>query len=104
MTDAFTPQPIPTSWLVLGFLGQAMFSCRFLIQWIASERRKTSIVPALFWWFSVAGGSFLLVYALLRRDVVIVVGQAGGLAVYLRNIFLLRRGAASDPGAPRPGT
>ena len=82
---------IPRAWLILGLTGQALFSGRFLIQWIASERRRASVVPGVFWWFSIAGGLSLLTYAVLRRDVVIFVGQAAGLVVYARNIVLLRR-------------
>lgn len=81
---------VPAGWLVLGFLGQACFSCRFLVQWIASEKKKTSVVPTLFWWFSVVGGLCLLVYAILRGDIVIITGQAAGLVVYVRNLMLLR--------------
>ena len=51
---------IPASWLVLGFTGQAFFSGRFLVQWIASERRKASVVPTLFWYLSIGGGLCLL--------------------------------------------
>jgi lipid-A-disaccharide synthase-like uncharacterized protein len=68
-----------------------MFSCRFLLQWIVSERRHRSVVPVLFWWFSIGGGLCLLIYAILRRDTVIFVGQAAGLLVYSRNIILLRQ-------------
>ena len=91
--SVFNPGGIPTHWLVLGFVGQIMFSFRFLLQWIASERRRASVVPGLFWWFSIAGGVCLLVYAVLRRDTVIFVGQSAGLIVYTRNIILLRRQA-----------
>ena len=83
--------PIPLGWLILGFLGQACFSCRFLIQWISSERKRASVVPSLFWWFSVAGGCCLLISAFLRKDIVIIVGQAGGLVFYTRNLILLHR-------------
>ena len=82
---------IPAAWLALGFLGQACFSCRFLVQWVASERKKASVVPTLFWWLSLAGGICLLCYAILRKDIVFIVGQAGGLVVYTRNLVLLRR-------------
>ena len=82
---------IPLGWLGIGFIGQAMFSCRFLIQWIASERRKESIVPVLFWWFSLAGGIFLLSYAIYRKDPVIILGQVAGLIVYVRNLCLIWR-------------
>jgi len=93
VSSVLNPGAIPTHWLVLGFFGQIMFSFRFLLQWIASERRRVSVVPGLFWWFSIAGGLCLLVYAVLRRDTVIFVGQSAGLIVYARNIVLLRRQA-----------
>jgi len=95
------PEHIPWSWLVLGFVAQAMFSARFLIQWIVSERARQSVVPTLFWWLSVGGGGLLLGYAVLRADPVIALGQASGLIVYARNLILIRRHrrAASPPGA-----
>lgn len=77
--------------MLVGFLGQACFSCRFLLQWLASERHKKSIIPNAFWYFSLAGGSILLVYAIARRDPVFIVGQASGLLIYLRNLHFLRR-------------
>ncbi len=76
-------------WIVIGFLGQAMFSARFLIQWLASEKIKKSIIPNLFWWFSLAGGAILLVYAIHRADPVFIVGQGAGLFIYSRNIYLI---------------
>lgn len=78
-------------WVILGFVAQALFSARFFVQWIASERAGRSVVPALFWWFSIGGGALLFVYALYRRDPVFIAGQGLGLFVYLRNIvFVLR--------------
>ncbi|MEZ5499283.1 MAG: lipid-A-disaccharide synthase N-terminal domain-containing protein [Steroidobacteraceae bacterium] len=79
-------------WLAVGFLGQAMFSARFIVQWIASERVRRSIVPRAFWYFSLAGGLTLLSYALYKRDPVFIVGQGAGVFVYLRNLHLLRSG------------
>jgi lipid-A-disaccharide synthase-like uncharacterized protein len=84
-------ESISRVWLVLGLLGQAMFSLRFLVQWVASERRRQSVVPEMFWWFSVAGGILLLSYALYRRDPVFILGQSAGLVVYLRNLVLVYR-------------
>lgn len=78
-------------WVTIGFLGQAMFSMRFLVQWLASERIGRSIIPVAFWFFSVAGGMILLAYAIWRRDPVIIAGQAAGLVVYGRNIWLIIR-------------
>src|ERR1700730_2609351 len=78
-------------WLSIGFLGQAFFFSRFLVQWIASERKKESVVPVSFWFFSIGGGSVLLIYAIHRGDPVFIMGQGAGLFVYLRNLYLIRR-------------
>lgn len=86
-------------WVVVGFIGQGLFTARFLTQWIASERARRSIVPAAFWLFSLGGGVTLLAYALYRQDPVFIVGQAAGLLIYARNLhFLLRerRARAAD--------
>jgi lipid-A-disaccharide synthase-like uncharacterized protein len=82
-------------WLGLGLLGQAFFSARFLVQWLASERRKQSVVPVHFWYFSVGGGLILLAYAIHRQDPVFILGQSAGLLVYARNLYFIRRA----PGA-----
>jgi lipid-A-disaccharide synthase-like uncharacterized protein len=87
-----------TIWVAIGFLGQALFTSRFLVQWIASERRGESIIPLAFWWLSLAGGLTLLSYAIWRQDPVFIVGQATGLVVYTRNLVLIgrkRRGATT---------
>ncbi len=85
-------------WVALGFLAQALFSARFLMQWIASERAGRSVIPLSFWLFSVGGGALLLVYALYRKDPVFIAGQALGLFIYARNLYFIhrerRRGAA----------
>lgn len=78
-------------WLVIGFMGQALFSARFIVQWLASEKIKKSVIPNLFWWFSIGGGAVLLIYALHRADPVFIVGQGMGLFIYLRNIYLIYR-------------
>jgi len=78
-------------WLSLGFLGQAFFSMRFLVQWVASERKKESVIPVSFWFFSIGGGLTLLTYAIYRLDPVFILGQGAGLFVYCRNLYLIRR-------------
>ena len=78
-------------WLGVGLVGQALFSARFLVQWIASERRKRSVGPLAFWYFSVGGGVTLLAYAIYRRDPVFILGQGAGLFVYARNLWLIYR-------------
>ena len=84
---------IPAIWLVIGFLGQTLFSARFIVQWIASERQRRSVVPDVFWQFSLAGGVTLLIYAIHREDPVFIVGQVTGLVVYFRNLQFVRREA-----------
>ncbi len=78
-------------WVALGFLAQALFTARFLVQWIASERAGRSVIPLAFWIFSIGGGLLLLVYALYRKDPVFIAGQAFGVFVYLRNLHFVMR-------------
>jgi lipid-A-disaccharide synthase-like uncharacterized protein len=78
-------------WIVLGFLAQFLFTMRFLVQWIASERAGHSVIPLAFWIFSIFGGLLLLVYALYRKDAVFIAGQAFGVFVYLRNLYFVLR-------------
>ena len=80
-----------TVWLGIGFLGQALFSARFVIQWLASERMRRSVVPHRFLWVSLAGGVTLFAYASWRGDPVFVPARRLGLFVYLRNLMLIRR-------------
>lgn len=83
-------------WLGIGFAAQALFTMRFVVQWIASERVKRSVVPVAFWYFSVAGGAMLLAYAIYRVDPVFIFGQAGGLIIYIRNLSLIRNHRRND--------
>lgn len=78
-------------WLAIGFIGQALFFSRFLVQWIVSERKGESVIPHAFWYFSIGGGVFLLAYSLWRRDPVFISGQAVGLLVYARNLYFIHR-------------
>jgi lipid-A-disaccharide synthase-like uncharacterized protein len=77
------------AWVIFGFCAQLMFTARFLLQWIASERAKTSVMPVAFWYFSLVGGVMLLAYALYRKDPVFVLGQALGVVIYSRNLWLI---------------
>ena len=92
-------------WLAVGFLGQALFGSRFLVQWIASEVKRRSVIPLAFWYLSISGGLILLCYAIYRRDPVFIVGQCTGVFIYSRNLYLLRRerlqrAAAEGPAQP----
>ncbi|HEY4834941.1 MAG TPA: lipid-A-disaccharide synthase N-terminal domain-containing protein [Bradyrhizobium sp.] len=87
------------AWVVLGFVAQAFFTMRFVVQWIASERARASVIPVAFWFFSIGGGFLLLIYALYRRDPVFIAGQALGLVVYVRNLyFIIVNGRQSSAG------
>lgn len=95
-------------WLGIGFLGQSLFSARFVLQWLVSEKRRQSVTPVAFWYFSLAGGIVLLSYAIHRRDTVFIVGQAAGLLVYVRNLVLIlkprREGLGDAVPSPAPDT
>ncbi len=80
---------VDAMWILFGFAAQSMYFMRFVLQWIASERVRRSIVPETFWYFSFAGGLMLFVYALHRADPVIMLGQFLGLLIYARNIYLI---------------
>lgn len=79
-------------WLTLGMVAQLMFTLRFVVQWIASERARRSVMPETFWYFSFVGGVMLLIYAIYRMDPVFILGQASGLFIYGRNIYFIWRG------------
>lgn len=86
--DFFT---INTLWLALGLFAQLMFSMRFIIQWVQSERKKKSVMPVLFWYFSIGGSISLLAYAIHKKDPVFILGQSFGCIVYFRNLYLIRK-------------
>ena len=90
-------------WAVLGFAAQFLFMMRFAVQWIASERAKKSVMPVAFWFFSMGGGVLLLVYAIQRQDPVFITGQALGLFIYGRNLWLIfKEKSALDGGGRQP--
>jgi lipid-A-disaccharide synthase-like uncharacterized protein len=92
-------------WILIGFGGQAVFMSRMLVQWWASEQAGRSVVPVAFWWLSVLGGTILLTYAIYKRDPVFISGQALGLIVYVRNLYLIfaerSRSGDTDPPATK---
>ena len=78
-------------WIIVGLIGQAMFSMRFFIQWIATEKKKESVIPVSFWYFSLVGGLVLLTYAIHREDPVFIVAYLPGNLIYFRNLYLIRK-------------
>ncbi|AZL68972.1 lipid-A-disaccharide synthase N-terminal domain-containing protein [Pseudomonas oryziphila] len=80
-----------TLWLIIGFTGQAVFTGRFVLQWLYSEYKRRSVIPVGFWYLSMLGSALLLIYAIYRQDPVFIIGQAFGFLVYLRNLQLIAR-------------
>lgn len=85
-----TDTPLELAWVIFGLFGQLLFTGRFLVQWIASERARKSVMPVAFWYFSIGGGLVLLAYAIYRADPVFILGQALGVVIYARNLWLIR--------------
>ncbi|ANC82056.1 hypothetical protein DZA28_16195 [Pseudomonas alloputida] len=80
-----------TLWLIIGFAGQAVFTGRFVLQWLYSELKRRSVIPVGFWYLSMLGSALLLTYAIYRQDPVFIIGQSFGFLVYLRNLQLIAR-------------
>ena len=78
-------------WIVFGLMAQLLFSARFVVQWLKSEKEKKSVIPTAFWYFSISGGIVLLTYALHKQDPVFILGQGLGLFIYMRNLQLIRK-------------
>jgi lipid-A-disaccharide synthase-like uncharacterized protein len=85
-------------WLALGFIAQGVFTARFIVQWLASERAGRSVIPMAFWFLSLAGSTLLLIYAIHRRDPVFILGQGAGVAIYIRNLHFRFRETKAKEG------
>ena len=83
-------------WLAFGLVAQLLFTARFLVQWISSERAGQSVVPMAFWFFSMGGGAMTLVYGIAKREPVIILGQGLATLIYIRNIMLILKNRAKD--------
>ena len=85
-------------WLAVGLIGQAFFFSRFLLQWLASEKARRSVIPMAFWYCSLGGGLTLLIYAIHIGDPVFILGQSTGALIYLRNLYF--RLHEDEPASP----
>ena len=92
--------PGEAAWLAFGLLGQLMFTARFIVQWLASEKAGNSVVPVAFWYLSIGGGMIVLIYGIQKLEPVIILGQLPGVVIYSRNLWLIYRNRAreTDPG------
>ena len=77
--------------MVLGFIGNALFSMRFLVQWLASERQGESVIPVSFWYWSIAGSALMCLYFIFRRDPVGILAYLPNSLIYIRNLMLIRK-------------
>ncbi len=91
---------VSLAWIAVGLLGQVAFFLRMALQWIASERRKESVVPEVFWWLSLGGGIALFSYFVWRRDLIGVLGQTTGVVIYARNIRLILKRKRAGSQSP----
>lgn len=90
LMDVFkVTSPGELAWVFFGLFAQLMFTGRFVVQWLASEKAKKSVMPVAFWYFSLTGGMMLLAYAIHRADPVFILGQSLGVVIYLRNLWLI---------------
>jgi len=86
-----------SSWVAIGLTGQFFFTMRFVVQWIATEKKKKSVIPESFWYFSIVGSLILLCYSVYRQDPVFILGQAFGTTVYLRNLYFIHKEKNNAP-------
>lgn len=88
-------------WLaIFGLAAQAVFMSRMMVQWVATERARRSVVPVAFWWLSILGAIMLLIYGVLREDIVIIAAQAFGFIVYARNLWFIAVERRAPPHLP----
>jgi lipid-A-disaccharide synthase-like uncharacterized protein len=87
-------------WALIGWAGQLVFSCRFIVQWIASERRRKSIIPVSFWYLSILGSLLLLAYGFYVKQPVYISGYLFNCIVYLRNLHLIKREREANDAPP----
>ena len=91
-------------WMAVGFAGQVVFGGRFVVQWIASERRKRSVIPVVFWYLSMLGTIILLTYSIYRRDPVFIAGYSLNFIIYVRNLYFVHRERAAITASAGPAT
>jgi len=93
------------AWKIIGLTGSIIFGLRFLIQWLASERARKSVIPFGFWECSALGSLLTLAYfAIYRHDSVGVLQTALPLPIYLRNLYFryTHRHPKHPGNEPRP--
>ena len=85
-------------WTAFGLLGNLLFSSRFLLQWVHSERIGRLEIPTVFWHLSFWGSVITLVYSFHIDKLPVILGYLFLPVLYARNLVLLSRGGR--PGGP----
>src|SRR5262245_52954630 len=85
--------------MILGFIGNALFSMRFFVQWLASERQGESVIPISFWYWSIAGSVIMCLYFIFRRDPIGILAYLPNSLIYIRNLMLIQKGPAAPTAA-----
>lgn len=87
-THLFKQEDIPLWLIIFGVIGQFTFTLRFIYQWWYSRKAGESLLPIMFWVISLTGSTMIILYAIIRHDLVLILGQATGFIVYARNIMI----------------
>ncbi|MDO4160620.1 MAG: lipid-A-disaccharide synthase N-terminal domain-containing protein [Prevotellaceae bacterium] len=80
---------VPMWLLIYGSAGQMLFTLRFIYQYLYSRARHKSQLPIGFWIISLTGALLIVTYAIVRKDIVLIVGQSFGIVAYTRNICII---------------
>ncbi len=94
MIDSITKylvQNFTNPWVLFGFAAQFVFFLRFVVKWIASEKKKQSTIPINFWYLSIAGTLMILIYAIYKQDIVFIVASILNCFIYVRNLVLIKK-------------
>lgn len=98
----FEQENIPMTLILFGIIGQFTFTLRFIYQWWVSRKTGESVLPPMFWIISLTGSSMVIAYAIIRHDPVLILGQATGFIVYIRNLMIGKNVPSSNQGLVCP--
>lgn len=95
--------PYDTLWTTIGFVGQAIFGVRFLIQWLRSEQQGHSVIPLAFWYCSLVGALISFSYAFHVEAWPLLIGTGMPIPIYLRNLYMIYRDRARERAGAASG-
>ncbi len=79
------------AWTGVGFLGAGIFSARFVIQWMQTEKNKRLTVPPSFWYCSFWGSVINMIYLIHVDKAPLILMNCFLPVLYLRNLVFLGR-------------